>query len=92
MAGTIKPDEIIKIIENLQYVLYGVGVCIPVILFLIGFIFKYFSKRVQKLEGYETLCYRVGETEKYKTEIDEIKEELTELRVFCETKNKRKRV
>lgn len=77
-------EQLLKIIENLRYILFGLSICLPVILILLSYIFKQFAKKFEKVESIELLQYRIkcceDDTKQIKTDIDKIESDVTKLK------------
>ena len=61
----MQEQELIRIAENLRYMLYGVGVAGSVVLVLVGVIARYLSKKLDRLEELEYIKFRMDGIESF---------------------------
>jgi uncharacterized membrane protein len=61
----MQEQELIRIAENLRYMLYGIGLAGAVVLVLVGVIARYLSKKLDRLEELEYIKFRMDGIESF---------------------------
>ena len=61
----MESQDLIRVAENLRYMLYGIGVAGSVVLALLGVIARYIGRKLDKLEELEYIKYRMDGIESF---------------------------
>lgn len=61
----MESQDLIRVAENLRYMLYGIGVAGSVVLALLGVIARYLSRKLDKLEELEYIKFRMDGIESF---------------------------
>jgi hypothetical protein len=93
MFKTISPQDLIKISENISYILYGLGFGGIGIFFFLSIIYRYISRKLKELEEFSSLLeytqYRVDGIESFTKGLIKLDSRLTLMETILERRQKK---
>jgi len=89
---TISPEDLIKIAQNVSYILYGLSIGGVGVFFFFSIIYRYISKKLKQLEEFESLLeytkYRIDGIESFTKGLIQLDTRLTLLELRCDRRQK----